>query len=120
MTNTPTETQYPEPKITYQTIKDTAGKIQYVVVPYNDFLRLENRQENWVPNEVVERVIVGKLTPIRAWREQLGLTQVEVAERMQISQAAFAQLEAPEAHPRKSTLQRVAQALGLQVEQLNF
>ena len=104
----------------YQTIRDASGAIQYVVVPYADFLRLESKQSALVPNEVVERVIMGKLTPIRAWREQLGLTQAEVAGRMAISQAAFAQLEAPEARPRKSTLRRVAQALGLQLEQLEF
>ena len=69
---------------------------------------------------MVERVILGKLTPIRAWREQLGLTQAEVATRMGISQAAFAQIEAPGARPRKSTLRRVAQALGIQLEQLDF
>ena len=118
--NTPINQRAAEQQLAYQTIKDANGAIQYVVVPYEDFLRLERKQEAWVPNEVVERVIMNKLTPIRAWREQLGLTQAEVATRMEISQAAFAQLEAPEARPRKSTLQRVAQALGIQLEQLDF
>lgn len=63
---------------------------------------------------------MGKVTPIRAWREHLGLTQSEVAARMEISQAALAQIESPEAHPRKTTLRRVAQALGIQLEQLDF
>lgn len=118
--NTPIEQKPIEPQIAYQTIKDANGAIQYVVVPYADFLRLESKQEAWVPNEVVERVILGKLTPIRAWREHLNLTQTEVAARLEISQAAFAQLEAPAARPRKSTLRRVAEALGLQLEQLDF
>ena len=91
-----------------------------MVALYMDFLRLESKPEARVPNEVVERVIMGKLTPIRAWREHFGLTQVEVAARMEVSQAAFAQMEAPEARPRQSTLRRVAQALGIQVEQLKF
>lgn len=123
--NTPTDQQpvepsFSEPKLSYQTIKDASGAIQYVVVPYADFLRLGSRVETAVPNEVVEHVIMGKLTPIRAWREHLGLTQSDVAARMEISQAALAQLEAPEARPRKSTLRRVAQALGIQLEQLDF
>lgn len=63
---------------------------------------------------------MGKLTPIGAWREQLGLTQAEVAARMEVSQAAFAQMEAPEARPQKSTLRRVAQVLGIQLEHLDF
>lgn len=89
-------------------------------MPYADFLRLSSSVETAVPNEVVERVIMGKLTPIRAWREHLGLTQSEVAARLEISQAALAQIESPEARPRKSTLRRVAQALGIQLEQLDF
>lgn len=40
----------------------------------------------------------------------------EVAARMTVSQAAYAQLEAPEARSRQSTLRRVAQALGIQLE----
>ena len=125
MMNTPTDQQtvepsFAEPQVSYQTIIDASGAIQYVVVPYADFLRLTSRVETAVPNEVVERVIMGKVTPIRAWREHLGLTQSEVAARMEISQAALAQIESPEAHPRKSTLRRVAQALGIQLEQLDF
>ena len=125
MTHTPTDQQtseptFAEPQPSYQTIKDASGAIQYVVVPYADFLRLSSSVETAVPNEVVERVIMGKLTPIRAWREHLGLTQSEVAARLEISQAALAQIESPEARPRKSTLRRVAQALGIQLEQLDF
>lgn len=125
MIHTPTDQQTAaltdaEPQLSYQTIKDASGAIQYVVVPYADFLRLSSRVETAVPNEVVERVIMDKLTPIRAWREHLGLTQSEVAARMEISQAALAQLESSEARPRKSTLRRVAQALGIQLEQLDF
>lgn len=125
MMNTPTDQQtaepsFAEPQLSYQTIKDASGAIQYVVVPYADFLRLTSGVETAVPNEVVERVIMDKVTPIRAWREHLGLTQSEVAAHMKISQAALAQIEAPEARPRKSTLRRVAQALGIQLEQLDF
>lgn len=118
--NTPIEQQAIQSEIAYQTIKDASGVIQYVVVPYEDFLRMESKVEPWVPNEVVERVIMGKLTPMRAWREYLGLTQSEVAARLDVSQAAYAQLEAPEARPRQSTLRRIAQALGIQLEQLDF
>ncbi len=125
MIHTPTDQQtvgptFAEPQMSYQTIKDASGAIQYVVVPYADFLRLSSRVETAVPNEVVERVIMGKLSPIRGWREHLGLTQSEVAARMEISQAALAQIESSEAHPRKTTLRRVAQALGIQLEQLDF
>lgn len=54
-----------------------------------------------------------------AWREHLSLTQVQVASRMNITQAAYAQMERVE-KPRKATLQKVADALGLTVEQLRW
>jgi len=70
-----------------------------------------------IPNEVVGMVIEQNMTPIRAWREHLGLTQAEVAERLNITQTAYAQLEASQ-HPRKSTLQRVSTTLGIMPQQL--
>jgi mRNA-degrading endonuclease RelE of RelBE toxin-antitoxin system len=45
--------------------------------------------------------------------------QVEVASRLGISQSAYAQTAAS-AHPRKTTLCKVADALGLSLEQLDF
>jgi predicted transcriptional regulator len=50
----------------------------------------------------------------------LGLTQAEVAARMDVSQSAFAQVEAPEAKPRMNTLKKVAAALELAPEQLKW
>jgi len=46
-------------------------------------------------------VLKEQISPIRAWREHLNSTQAEVAERMGITQAAFAQKEAPDAKPRR-------------------
>lgn len=106
--------------IDWQTIRDADGRIQYVVVPYGEYLRLAQQEPPSVPNEVVERVVMGKQTPIRAWREHLGFTQREVAGRMGVTQAAFAQWEAAGARPRKATLKRIAQALGLDMAQLDF
>ena len=53
----------------------------------------------------------------RAWREYLGLTQDEVATKMGITQSALAQIEAS-SKPRKATRQKLALALGINVEQL--
>lgn len=61
-----------------------------------------------------------EMTPIRAWRERLGITQAEAASHMAISQSAFAQMEGSSAKVRKSTLRKIAGALGLHVEKLDF
>jgi transcriptional regulator with XRE-family HTH domain len=54
----------------------------------------------------------------RAWREYLGLTQKDVAEKMRIAQAALSQIESGEKKLRKATLEKLAQALGVSVEQI--
>lgn len=61
----------------------------------------------------------GGMSAVRAWREYLRLTQAEVAARMGVSQAAYAQMESAK-RPRKATLARIAAALGIDVEQLDF
>ena len=61
-------------------------------------------------------VNVGTLA--RAWREYLGLTQKEVAGRMGITQAALSQMEAGEKRLRKTTLEKLAAAMGIGTEQL--
>ena len=56
---------------------------------------------------------------MRAWREHLGLTQAEVAARAGITQAVYAQMETVE-RPRLATIKKIAHALGITAEQLNF
>lgn len=96
-----------------------------VVVPYDEYAAAfgaagQEVSEPTVPHEVASRVLKEQISPIRAWREYLGLTQAEVAARMDVSQSALAQLEAPEAKPRMSTLKKVAAALELVPDQLKW
>lgn len=79
---------------------------------------MRKRHEEMIPHAVVSATVDG-VPPMKAWREYLGLTQAEVAARLAISQSALAQLELF-ANPRKSTLRRVAEALGVTLAQLDF
>jgi predicted transcriptional regulator len=72
-----------------------------------------------IPNHVVNRALDGSMSASRAWREHLELTQTEVAERMGITQSAYAQMEG-KATLRKSSREKIAAALGLVPEQLDF
>lgn len=106
--------------INFQTIlKD--GKPEYVVLPYAQFLRVfrQHLRETSVPHEVVNLMVDKDISRIRAWREYLGLTQQEVAERMHITQAALSQMEAVGTKLQKSTLKKLAKALDLNPEQLH-
>ncbi len=77
---------------------------------FQDLLRMAGREET-IPHEVVSAMVDGA-SPLRAWREHLGITQAEVAAVMGISQPAYAQMENSK-QPRKTTLKSAAQALGI-------
>jgi transcriptional regulator with XRE-family HTH domain len=66
-----------------------------------------------IPNTVFNK----DMTPIRAWRDHLGLTQTEVARRLGILQSAYVQQEAKEP-VRKAKREKNVQALGITAEQL--
>ncbi|MBI3370327.1 MAG: helix-turn-helix transcriptional regulator [Betaproteobacteria bacterium] len=77
-------------------LKDAKGKPAFAVIPYREYLTLSRLRAPPIPNAVVGKVINKDMTPVRAWREHLGLTQSEVARRLGISQSAYAQQEAKE------------------------
>lgn len=104
----------------FQTILDEDGRPLFVVVPYDVFQAMRmGTTHGTVPNAVVNRVCDADLSPMAAWREYLRLPQAEVASRMGISQAAYAQIEAGK-RPRKATLQEAAAAMDLEVDQLSW
>ena len=74
-------------------------------------------EDPYIPWEVVKRSIGEEVSMIKAWREYLNLSQEEVAARMGVSQASLSQTEAAK-RPRKATLEKVAKALGITLEQL--
>ena len=103
----------------------------FVVIPFADFARehpIEAAQitpktpripkGDYIPHEVVGLHIQDGIPLVRAWREYLGLTQAEVAERAGITQAALSQMESGEAKLRKATREKLARAMGLNPEQL--
>lgn len=106
----------------YQTIEFN-GTPAFVLVPVEDFRKIQPLLANaaapaGIPHAVVKANIVGGKRLIRAWREHLGQTQDEVAAKAGISQPALAKIERPGARPRRATLQRIADAMGLAVEQI--
>lgn len=104
----------------YQTILGANGKPEFVVIPYADFIKLPGMfRPSMIPNDVVGRRIMDEVSMLQAWREYLMLTQEEIAQRMGISQAGYAQIEAAK-RPRKATLQKAAEVLGITLEQLAY
>ncbi|HIF03045.1 MAG TPA: XRE family transcriptional regulator [Nitrospinaceae bacterium] len=102
--------------IDFQVIEEN-GKPAFAVIPYKEFLRLVE-PEPTIPHEVVSMTIREELSLITAWRKYMGLSQVEVAKRMGITQAALSQIEHAERNKPK-TLKQIAKALDLTIEQLH-
>jgi DNA-binding XRE family transcriptional regulator len=99
------------------------GKPAFAIIPWDEYQALLNNQigadesDVTFPHEVVMANVRGD-SLIKAWREHLGLTQDELANRSGIKQPALARLEKPDANPRRSTLKKIADAMNITVEQL--
>jgi hypothetical protein len=104
----------------FQVIVGADGKPAFVVVPYEQFRRMRGGlTRGAVPNEVVNLAFDRGISPMAAWREHFGLTQAEIAARIGITQAAYAQIERAK-QPRKATRDKVAEAMGLEEELLRW
>jgi DNA-binding XRE family transcriptional regulator len=101
-----------------QVLKGADGVPAHVLMSYQSYLEITGQKEPTIPNEVVGLVIKEGLTPIRAWREHLGMTQAKIARRLKITQSAYAQQEQSE-NPRRATLIKIAKALNIHVDQLD-
>lgn len=103
-------------------VLSTEGRPTHVLVPIEEYLKFSGHHDRdypgfvSVPWEVAERVL-DDVSPLRAWREYLKLTQDEVASRMGISRPAYTQMEKSE-KPHLSTLEKAAKAFGIPLEQL--
>jgi len=108
-----------------------SGMPAFVVLPFADFAREHPKEAelikpkspripdgDYIPNEVVGLTIKQDMTLLRAWREYLGLTQAEVAEKAGITQAALSQMESGDSKLRKATRIKLAAAMRINAEQL--
>lgn len=105
-----------------QILRDAGGHPAYAVIPFAEYQALKlgkPKSESTIPNHVVNLALDKEISAARAWREYLELTQAQVAKRLGINQSAYAQLEA-KTKSRKSTREKIAAALGIEAEQLDF
>lgn len=103
-------------------IIEQGGKPAFAVIPWDEYQSLVERVESdesdvWFPHEVVKANVRGD-SLIKAWREHLGMTQGELAAKAGIKQPALARMEKPDANPRNSSLAKLADAMGITIEQL--
>lgn len=101
-----------------QIINGVDGKPAFVVIPYSDYVESREGSEVYVPHEVVALMVDNEWSIARAWREHLGVTQQDMAERLGISQSAYSQQESG-GNLRKASREKIALALGISPDQLD-
>ena len=107
---------------TVQILRDAGGHPAFAVIPFAQYQALvkgKQKVEPDIPAAVVDLAMDKQWSGARAWREHMALTQTEVAQRMGITQGAYAQLEAKKTI-RKSSREKIANALGIHESQLDF
>ena len=80
--------------------------------------RIEDEGSPSMPAELAQQVWDGKLHPLAAWRESVGLTQAALAETSGVRAATISEIESRKIDPRLSTLKALADALNLGVEDI--
>ncbi len=110
---------------------------EWVVLPYEDYVRMLaqveelkditdfdritaaiDAGEETIPADVVYNWKENNTHPIKGWREYRGLTQAELAKAAGISTPYLAQIEGGTRKGSIATLQKVAQALRVSVNDL--
>ena len=97
------------------------GKPAFAVVPYDKWLEITGSDEDeniYIPHEVVGYQLKEGLSLIAAWRKHLKITQKELAAKTGMTQPAIAQTEKPGSKTQVKTLEKIAMAMGLDIEQL--
>ena len=97
------------------------GTPAFAVIPYEHYLELVGRDEDgevYIPDEIVGLCIQEELSLIAAWRTYKKMTQSDLATSIGVTQSAIAQIEKLGSKPQRRTLEKIAKALKVQVEQL--
>ncbi|WP_027184805.1 helix-turn-helix domain-containing protein [Desulfovibrio inopinatus] len=107
--------------IEHQVLRGPNGEPQFAVIPWEIFVERfgADQDENvTIPHGVIVIEEERDCSLVRAWREYLGLTQADVAERMEITQSAYAQMESKDANLRPKTLKKISAAMDVDWRQL--
>lgn len=102
-----------------QIIRDAGGSPLYAVVPFDEYQALLDADSRvTIPHEVVALMIEKDISPMAAWRRYRGLSQVQMAGKLGVTQGAVAQAEKMGNKPHVETLRSWARVLDCNVAQL--
>lgn len=96
------------------------GQPIFAVVPYEQWLSLidAKAEQVTIPHEVVGIQLMDECSLLAAWRKYKNITQARLAQQIGISQAALSQIERIDSRPQEATLEKIATALAIHIDQL--
>lgn len=80
--------------------------------------QLATGEEELIPSDLVDRLLAGDETPVCVWRKHRGFSQAELARRTGLSQAMISNMDRGENVGSPETLKKVAEVLGVTVDDL--
>ena len=95
------------------------GKPAFAVLPYEEYLSLSDNKV-YFPQEVVDLMIDKNLSLYSAWRKYLGFTQIDLAEKLAVSQTRISDIEKKPETVTLKTQKAFAKALGISYKQLDL
>jgi DNA-binding XRE family transcriptional regulator len=96
-----------------------AGK-PHVLVPLHDYTILKNgaANESELPGELLEKIAVGKDSPIKLIRKHRGMTQDDLASAAGISRPYLTEIETGRKEGSIRSLKSIAEALNVPLEKI--
>ena len=105
------------PLAEYEALKLAAEDLEDLRAYDRAKARLDSGEEELIPAEYVKRMLDGE-RPVRVWRDYRGLTQVALAETSGVNRVQIAEIEAGRKSGSVETLKKLADALGVTVDDL--
>lgn len=101
----------------YQSLQAAAVDLADLQSYDHAMAQLANGREELLPAELVKRILAGG-SPLRAWREFRGLTQVALAETSKVNRVQIADIEAGRKNGSIETLKKLSEALNITLDDL--
>ena len=101
----------------YRSLQAAAEQLADLQAYDRGVAQLANGNEELLPAEFVKRMLSGE-SPLRVWREFRGFTQTALAEASNVNRVQIADIEAGRKSGSIETVKKLADALGITLDEL--
>jgi len=105
------------PKAEYARLKALAEERVDVLEATEILARIKAGEEELVPSSVVDRLLSGA-SPLEVWRQHRGMSQRQLAQVSGVNRIQIIDIEAGRKTGSVHTLKKLAEALGIDIEDL--